>query len=116
MPKPSAALRLFSVNCGKANRRLMKKIKIPSRIVSATLRYVTVFHAMWIPGLRIGATTSIKTQPKSLKLLSYVETTTRPMGTKQVINHGSYLRVARPFCTPAEAVGLVFFIQGRMLL
>jgi hypothetical protein len=30
-------------------------------ISRATLRYVTVFHAMWIPGLRVGEDTSNKT-------------------------------------------------------
>ena len=29
-------------------------------IIRATLRYVTVFHAMWMPGLRVGEDTWTK--------------------------------------------------------
>ena len=52
VPKALAALIPFSVNCGKARRMPPKKISSPANMTRATLRYVTVFHAMWIPGLR----------------------------------------------------------------
>jgi len=53
----SAALMLFWVNCGNATRIAMKNTAATARISSATLRYVTVVHATWIPGLRLGEDT-----------------------------------------------------------
>jgi hypothetical protein len=48
-----AALTLFCVNCGKATRMAMNITAAAAMISSATLRYVTVVHATWIPGLRL---------------------------------------------------------------
>jgi hypothetical protein len=44
---------VFCVNCGKATRMATKKIAHTARTSRATLRYVIVVHAMWIPGLRL---------------------------------------------------------------
>ncbi len=57
---PSAALMLLSVNCGKASRIPSKHSSVPARIIMATLRYVTVVHAMWMPGLRVDEDTWTK--------------------------------------------------------
>ncbi len=48
-----AALMLLSVNCGKVSRIATNTTAKPPMIISATLRYVTVVHAMWMPGLRV---------------------------------------------------------------
>ena len=52
-----AALTLFSVNCGNATRMAMKSTARTARISRATLRYVTVVHATWMPGLRLAEDT-----------------------------------------------------------
>jgi hypothetical protein len=44
---------LVSVNCGNASRIPSKHSIAPARIIKATLRYVTVVHAIWMPGLRV---------------------------------------------------------------
>jgi hypothetical protein len=54
-------LKLFSVNCGKVSRTAIKNNPAPAMISSTTLRYVTVFHAMWYPGLRVSKDTLTKT-------------------------------------------------------
>jgi len=41
------------VNCGKTTLIAPKNSAAPARIIKATLRYVTVVHAMWMPGLRV---------------------------------------------------------------
>ena len=53
----SAARMPACVNCGKATRTPPKSITAPASISRATLRYVTVFHLMWIPGLRLSEDT-----------------------------------------------------------
>jgi len=45
------------VNYGNVSRSATKNTTAPATISSATLRYVTVFHATWMPGLRVGEDT-----------------------------------------------------------
>jgi hypothetical protein len=63
---PSAALMPLAVNCGNASRMATKHSAAPVKIINATLRYVTVFHAMWTPGLRVCEDTCTKKPYSSL--------------------------------------------------
>ena len=49
--KVLTARKPFSVNCGNAKCKPAKNTATTARMARITLRYVTVLHAMWIPGL-----------------------------------------------------------------
>jgi hypothetical protein len=91
---PSAALMLLAVNCGKASLIPNKHTSIAARTSSATLRYVTVFHAMWTLGLRVCEDTRTKTL---FKPFEYAVIQTLPQAQRhqeQVIKRERYLRLA----------------------
>ena len=57
---PLAALIPLAENSGNASRIPSAHNPTPASTISATLRYVTVVHAMWMAGLRVDEDTLTK--------------------------------------------------------
>jgi hypothetical protein len=90
----SAALIVFSVNCGKIKRTATTNTIAPATTRSATLRYVIVFHATWIPDLRFDEDTFAENLAKNLNDYAVIQTLPQAsQRQKQVIIKARYLRV-----------------------
>src|SRR5579863_3244914 len=98
----SAAWMVLAVNCGNVIRTARKNMKAPASTIRATLRYVTVFHLIWIPDLRLSEDTGARKPLLNLSEYAVKEN----VSTSQMAENTAYQFGTLPWCDdPPPASG-----------